>query len=242
MLRRITPFAFLLLGALPASAHEPVLLHASQATPGLRLEVIEVAKSTAADAAKYRLRATGFPHGIVFGVWTKDFGHSFHQAASGLQVDDSGNVVSIELDDTDRPRRLDEMTFESGPYPRGAIWELAIVSADRAFSAFASVIPRPITAEDGRCSLSLQLVSHRGERFLAAGTGFAPGDDVVTELRYAGRVIQKRQRISAEGRLPPDLISHGTPGTDRHARYAVKSRSCEVAVEYEWGEPAFHRR
>ncbi len=82
----------------------------------------------------------------------------------------------------------------------------------------------------------------RGNRFLASGAGFAPGEDVSTELRYSGRVIRKGQRVSAEGRLPPDVISHGASGGDRHARYTVKGRSCEVAVQYEWGEPALTRR
>jgi hypothetical protein len=77
---------------------------------------------------------------------------------------------------------------------------------------------------------------------MASGAGFTPGDDIVIESRYAGQIIQKRRRISAEGLLPPDVISHDSNSTDRSARYAVKSHSCEVAVEYEWGELALSRR
>jgi hypothetical protein len=178
----------------------------------------------------------------VFDVWAKEFGHAFHEIASGFRVADSGEVVSEERGTDGRPRRLEDLTFDPGPNPRGAIWEVAVVSADRTLSAFAKVIPRPITAHDGNCSLSLELVSHRGERFVAAGTGFAPGADVVTELRYAGRVIEKIQRVAADGRLAPIVLSHGSTGSDRHARYAVKGRSCEVAVEYDWGAAAFDRR
>ena len=132
--------------------------------------------------------------------------------------------------------------LEPGPYPRGAAWEVALVSADRAFRAFAKVIPYPITARDGPCTVSLELVSHRGERFVASGAGFAPGTDVLTELRYAGRVIQKQRQISPEGLLPPDILSHGASSLDHSARYAVKGPTCEVVVGYEWGEPALSRR
>jgi hypothetical protein len=133
------------------------------------------------------------------------------------------------------------MVLEPGPYPRGAVWEVALVSADRALRAFAKVIPHPIAARDGPCTVSIELISHRGDRFMASGAGFAPGEEVLTESRYAGRVMQKRQHISSEGRLPPEVVSHGASNADRSARYAVTGHSCAVAVEYEWGEPALSR-
>lgn len=222
-------------------AHEPIVLDARRASPGLHLELIELTRTIVPSVPKYRLETAGLPTAVVFGVWAKDFGHSFHELASGFQVDDSGNLVSREPAGGEPSRRLDQMAFDPGPYPRGAVWEVAIVSADRALKAFAKVIPYPIVASDGTCKVSLELVSHRGERFLASGSGFAPGEDVLTESRYFGRVIQKRRRISTEGLLPLDVISHGATGTDRSARYAVKGRSCDVAVEYEWGEPALSR-
>ena len=155
-------------------------------------------------------------------------------------MDDGGKLVSIR-DGDGRPRYLDEIVFEPGPYFRGAIWEVALVSQDRTITSFTQVIPRPMVARDGPCVVSLELVSHRGERFLATGGGFVPGDHVVVESRYAGRVNQKRRQVSAEGLLPPDVISHVAPGSDRSARYSVKGRSCEVTLEYEWGKSALRR-
>jgi hypothetical protein len=177
----------------------------------------------------------------MFGVWAKDFGHSFHEVATGFRMDESGVMVSSELDGAGRLRRLDEMVLEPGLYPPGAIWEVALASVDLTLTAFAKVIPRPITARDGSCTVSLDLVSRRGDRFVASGVGFPPNEDVVIESWYTGRMIKKRQRVSAEGQLPLDVISHGASGLDRSARYEVKGRSCNVAVEYEWGEPALGR-
>ena len=242
MFRYIGIVLSFLLYASATSAHEPIQLDARRATASIRLELSEVPPSTTPATVRYRLQAAGLPPGVNFGVWAKDFGHSFHEVASGFQVDASGNLVSSEPGKAGWPRRLDEMTFEPGPYPRGAVWEVALVSADHTLRAFAKVIPQPITARDGLCTVSLALVSHRGERFLASGAGFIPGEDVITVSQYAGRVIQKRRSISPEGLLPPEVISHGASGTDRSAQYAVKGRSCDVAVEYEWGEPALSRR
>lgn len=253
MVWRIGLTLFLLLWTALVAAHEPVLLDARRATPGLRLELMELPAATTVASAtpRYRLQASGLPRGVVFGVWAKDFGHSFHEVATGFRMDESGVMVSSQLDGvgwlwrwwrwiiSSRPQRLDEIALKPGLYyPRGAAWEVALASVDLTFTAFAQVIPRPITARDGSCTVSLELVSRRGDRFVAAGAGFTPAEDVVTELWYAGRIIKKSRRVSAEGQLPPDVISHGASGTDRSAHYVVKGRSCNVTVEYEWGEPA----
>src|SRR4030095_9226369 len=167
MFCRIGMVLFFFLCALPVFAHEPILLDTSRATPGLHLELSELPSTEipASATTRYRLRASGLPRGVVFGVWTKDFGHSFHEVAAEFWMDESGVIVSSELVGTSgRPRRLDEMGFEPGPYPRGAVWEVALVSADRTLTAFAKVIPRPIIAQDGPCTVALELVSLRGQR------------------------------------------------------------------------------
>lgn len=222
----------LIAGAGAPSAHEPVLLDPHRATPGLRL-ALEAVAPPAADTAVpgYRLVASGLPAGVEFNVWTKHFGHGFHEVASGFRADESGRLVG-------------EMTFqpEADAYPRGAIWEVALASADLAITTFAKVIPRPMVARNGPCTVSLELISYRGERFLVSGSGFPPGADVTVESRYSGRVSQRQRRVSASGVLPAEVISHTAPGPDRSARYSVKARSCEVALDYEWGEPALRGR
>ena len=91
--------AFFLLWVAPAMAHEPILLDDRRATPGLVLALTELPTLPPASATvKYRLQASGLPRGIVFGVWAKDFGHSFHEVATGFQMDGSGVMVSNELD------------------------------------------------------------------------------------------------------------------------------------------------
>jgi hypothetical protein len=55
-------------------------------------------------------------------------------------------------------------------------------------------------------------------------------------------VTNKRGRVSTDGQLPPHLITDVASDAERGARYAVKGRACEVALEYSWGEPALVRR
>ena len=244
-MRRVAPglglaIVLVLASGMRVSAHDPAMLDSHRPTPGIRLELVEVSQAQAGISRRYRLIAAGVPSGATFGVWTRDFTHAFHEVASGFRTDAAGKLVSAQSGEGG-PRALDALVLDPGPYFRGAIWEVALVSEDRAITAFARVIPRPIVAQDRGCVVSLELVSHRGQRFLASGGGFVPGDEVAVESRYAGLVHQKRIRVPSNGLLPPDVVSHAAPGSDRHARYSVKGRACEVTIEYEWGEPAFQR-
>jgi hypothetical protein len=241
MLRSAGLAVSLLLCTSPISAHDAFVLDARRATPGPRLELVELPTAGAA-GKRYRLEVgPGLARGTVFGVFTKPFDHGFHEAESGFQVDEAGALVTGKPGEAGR-RRLDGIALGPGPYPLAAVWEVALVSADRSVRLFARVVPYPLTASEGGCRVSLELASHLGERFLASGSGFPPGEDVLTEQRYSGRQIQKPRRVSPEGLLTPDLLSHRATGADRGARYAVRARTCQVAIEYNWGEPALMRR
>jgi hypothetical protein len=195
-------------------------------------------------AGRYQLKTAGLPRDVVFSVWGNEFGHGYHELAADLRLDESGALVSSQLDGASRPRPLDQRVFEPGPLPRGAGWEVVIIRDTRTVVAYAKVIPRPIAGRDGLCVVSLELASRRGDRFLVSGSGFTPGETVSIEHTYAGRTLQKNQVASTEGRLPPDVIIHGVGagGVDHRARYTVRARSCAVVVEYEWGEPALAAR
>jgi hypothetical protein len=233
--------AVLLVASPVFAGHGATDLNSHQATPGIQIELIELPAGQSGGAVQYRLRSTGVPRDVTFDVWAKDFRQPFREIAAGFRINAAGALVSIDFNGS-RPQRLDAMALGPGPYPLGAAWEVALVSSDRTITAFARVIPRPIVVRDGPCTVFLELASARGERFVASGTGFVPGDDVIVESQFSGRVNRRQVRITAEGMLPPDDISHAPIGSDRSARYAVKGRACEVTLEYRWGAPALQRR
>jgi hypothetical protein len=244
MRKRIGLAALLLVGASLASAHEQVPFDTRRPTPGLVLELVRIAPTSnlPSETVRYRLQASGLPRDVGLGVWARDFGHGFHQIATDLRMDQSGAIVSSEPDGAGRRQPGDALTIEPGPYPPGAVWEVALASVDLTLTAFAKVIPHPLVGRDGPCTLSLELASRRGERFVASGTGFSPSEDVVTDLRYSGLAVRKTQRVSPEGLLPPSVIAHNNSSSDHGATYKATGRSCEVTIEYEWGEPALRPR
>jgi hypothetical protein len=213
-------------------------LNPRQATPGLRLELQEIPYRPDIVFKRYRLVTSDYPRDTVYSVYTKNFADSFAVVAEGYRVDATGNLVS---NNSGRPQRLQDLEFSPGPYPRGAGWNVAIASADHSIAVFARIIPHPLTAQSGGCLVFLEVLTLRGDRFLVTGSGFSPGEDVMTEASFDGRIEQKQKRISADGELPRHVISHAGTGTNRSARYTVRGRSCIVAVNYDWGEPALKR-
>jgi len=216
--------------------HSNAVLDTRRATPGVSVDLVELPRTASRDAAKYRLRVTGMPAGMAFGVWTRSFGRDFVEVLSGLRPDASGVLMFGE--GAGARQRLDDMEFDPGPYPRGAAWWVAVASEDHKVAAFARVVPYPIVARDGSCSISLELISLHGGRFIAIGDGFTPGEDVNIELHASSTVSRKRERVPPDGRLPLDVITHGTLGNDTVARYVVKARACAPSVEYNWGQSA----
>src|SRR4030088_2592608 len=111
MVWRIGLAALLLLWSAAAAArHGSGVLDRRRATPGIRLELVELPSSSG--TAKYRLRAEGVPRGTTFDVWTKDFGQQFTEAFSGFRMDEAGVLVSI--DGSGRSRRLEDIALDPG--------------------------------------------------------------------------------------------------------------------------------
>jgi hypothetical protein len=216
--------------------HSNAVLDPRRATPGVSVDLVAVPRSTPGEPAKYRLQVAGLPAGTAYGVWTRTFGRDFVEVVSGLRPDAAG-VLAV-ADGGSVKQRLDDLELDPGPYPRGAAWWVAIASEDHKIAAFARVVPYPIEARDGACSISLELISLHGGRFIALGDGFPPGEDVDIESRASGTVSRRRERVPADGRLPLDVVTHGAIDGDAVARYAVKARGCSPVVEYRWGEAA----
>lgn len=227
----------LLAVAAPASArHGTAEFDPRRPTPGLRLTLAErPAEPGSPGPATYGLTVAGAPRGVLFAIWTKAFGEPFQRVASGFRLTEAGALEAV--DDAGRARRLEDVVLEPGAYPRGAVWEVALVSADHALVAVARATPRPITATSGPCAVSLELVSRRGDRFLVTTRGFAQGEMVTVRLDEAGRTTTRQLSIPPEGRLPLDVITHHDGlGPERRARYTVTGPGCTVAVDYTWGE------
>lgn len=225
--------------SMEALAHDDNILDPHNATPGVRLELVELPRTKTGAPLAYRMRLTGAGPDLEFELWTQDFGALFRKLSSGLRADKEGTVVSRSRSKASQAPV--PVTVAPRSLPRGAAWSVALVSSDRSIRAFAAVIPRPIVSRSGPCTLQLELVSYKGDRFVATGSGFTPGDEVTMRSTIGGLTTDKRRRIPVDGRLPTDVIVRDTIPRDPRARYAVTGRSCNVAIHYTWGRQALVR-
>ena len=233
----------LLLCGLPISAsarHGGVLIDARRATPGVHLELVEGQGGAPDGSLLYHLRVSGIPANVVFGIWTKEFGGAFQEVLRRFRLDGTGSLAGPDQAGNLQP--IDKVSLVPGSYPRGAAWEVALVSEDGTVTAFARVIPQPISARAGTCTLSLELVSRHGDRFIASGDGFIPGEAVAIEWLESDRPVRRFVRAGVDGQLPPDVLSHRGTATDRRARYSVAGRQCALALDYDWGGAALTTR
>lgn len=210
-------------------------LNPHQATAGLRLDLKEVIDPVTSNRKSYRLRAIGFPQNSLFGLYTKSLSEPFTEILSGLRVDERGKMT---LGRPGGARLLENISLDPGVYSRGAAWNVAIASIDRSISAFTRIIPYPIVAKNGSCSISLERVSARDDRFLVTGSGFVPADTAMSELSYGSRIERKARRITPDGSLIAHVIVHSVIGPGGNSRYMVRTQHCETIVYYRFGEQA----
>lgn len=230
----------MLWSAAGSARHGSGILDPRRATPGIQVDLVEVESPSSPATPNYRLRPHGLPAGVAFEIWAKDFGQQFTPLLTGFRPDASGALVSSDA--SGKTVKLEDVVLNPGPYTRGAAWMVALTSEDHSLSAFAKVIPHPIMGRDKACAVSMELISLHGNRFVAFGSGFAPGEEVDIETRSSGRLLQHKASIGPDGSLPQDVVSHGAIGADFKARYQVKGKTCAPIVDYEWGDAAMVRR
>jgi hypothetical protein len=235
-----TGLAVLLLACCSAveARHSFSALSPRNASPGIGFELVRL-PAAASGPVRYSLRTSGFPSGLAIGVWTRYFGQDFEQRIPSVGFDAAG--VPVALDSSDGRRKGQPIEIDPGPYPKGAAWTVALASDDHQVSAFARVIPWPIESRDGTCTVSLELISLHGNRFLASGSGFVPGENARVESTSLGKTTYRVLVVSADGTLPPDVVTHGAISADLSARYAVKGAKCGPVVEYQYGDAALKR-
>src|SRR4030095_8019966 len=123
-----------------------IALDSRRAAPdGIQLELVRVNSAAPVNAVKYKLRVIGYPLGVTFDIFARDFARTFEEVALGFQASGSEGLIGGAADRI----KLEERTFQPGPYPAGAVWELALVSSDRSIRAFARTVPYPITVRSG---------------------------------------------------------------------------------------------
>jgi hypothetical protein len=137
------------------------------------------------------------------------------------------------------PAPLDSITLGVGDAMQGEGFAFAVSTADGGRSAFALVVPRPVTASVPGCgTLEARVVDPEAKAIAIAGSGFAPSAPVTTESRSGRETVVGQVTSDTAGRFLA-IVTPGTGGgRGGDARFTARAAGCEVALTYPWGRAA----
>jgi formylglycine-generating enzyme required for sulfatase activity len=197
----------------------------------------------------YHLESSGFPAGKTYTLWTMQSGdQKVFPFDGGYSVDASGSLVCPEKSEQGGPvpgvapcrpsAPLERTVLTFGNVAKGEPVDFAVVSTDGTVRAFARAYPFPIQAQDGKCTLTVELEDSKGTSFIIRGTGFGPSENLKTSSSFGKDAIEGTQQASPQGELAV-AIHPELPGKHSgSATFAAAGNSCHPTVTYEWGKAA----
>jgi hypothetical protein len=114
----------------------------------------------------------------------------------------------------------------------------AVRSTDGSHATYAKFISVPIEGKDGKCSVTLELVSNDARTYVAYGSGFPADQTVSLALKYGKHRQTQAARTDSLGRFIA-AINHPGEAAGRkkwQALLEASSSQCKVGVQYKWGE------
>ena len=94
---------------------------------------------------------------------------------------------------------LEKLLIQIDGYHKGEPMDYAIVSTDGAVRAYARGYPFPIEAQDGECSLTVEMENSNFTAFVIRGAGFGASENVATSSSFGGEAAGGTQQASSQG-------------------------------------------
>lgn len=114
----------------------------------------------------------------------------------------------------------------------------AVRAQDGSHAAYARVFGNPIEGSDGRCTVTLELVSNDARTYVAYGSGFPADETVSLAWKYGSNGGAHSVRTDSTGSFVA-AVNHPGEAKGRgkwSAMLDADSSRCHVSVPYKWGE------
>lgn len=223
--------------AIEASAGVSAKLDAERNSPGVVFELEEVSRRREEDstAVRYRFKAAGLPPDKEYVVWNVPTGSDKPVAMLHAEVDAKGEII---YDFEGERGRLNELFVKIRGYVKAQAAKFALVSTDGSVHSFVKKIPFPVTHQDGRCRLSVEMQTPDTYRVLLSG--FTTGETVRVTANLGNKPFKESFAVPANIRRDAVQREILLRFQKRSGRGVVKAiaPSCTVSAMYEWGAEA----
>src|SRR5208282_4175571 len=133
---------------------------------------------------------------------------------------------------------LENVSIDIDGYINGEPASLAAVSTDGVVRAYARAYPFPIQAQDGKCTLNVEIENKKLNSFVIRGVGFEPGEQVTTSSSFGNGATAGAQQASPQGEFAA-AVQADVPGKNSgSATFTATATSCKPTVTYDWGKAA----
>jgi len=210
----------------------------SSSTPGTEVALVEQKREKSGETSKelrgatfvyYQLAAKGFEPQARYFVWISvSRAHPLRLAE--VTLGDGGTV----LDDKGKPLTI--VTLVS----RGEPFSVALASEDESKRAFGKVVPFPLTATDGGCTVEAEQVLP-GMAYELRGHGFDSGESVKLMCDCKGKSETPKAEFAADDKGQWSTIVARDPAEkSERMKLLMHGKTCTVPLNLAFGKSALN--
>jgi hypothetical protein len=216
--------------------------------PDARLALKEAARKNGRHGTviTYHAESSGFPTGKTYALWIMQSGdHKTFPLLHGYLANATGTLVcpgqSKPGDPPDRSVHcypLELASLDVDNYHSGEPVNFALVSTDGTVRAYARAYPFPIQAQDGKCTLYVEVDNSKLTTFVIRGVDFEPNDNIKTSSSFGKDATEGKQQASPQGEFAATVHADSPGKNSGSATFTATGHSCHPTVTYEWGKAA----
>lgn len=119
----------------------------------------------------------------------------------------------------------------------------AVRSTDGSHATYAKFIRVPIEGKEGKCVVTLELVSNDARTYVAYGSDFPADQNIDIAWKYANNRQAQSVRTDSTGSFVAAINHPGEAAGPKkwQALLEASSSQCKVTVKYKWGEEGMKR-
>ena len=207
-------------------------------SPGVELSLKEIGRSRAADRTlvTYELYATGLSQNTTFSPFQIQINGSLIKNLSGVTLDREGRAICAGRKDTCQGNGpndpIDLIVYAGKSEPK----RFALISDDEAhLKGFVAVVPFPNSTRDKGCNLESIIGTAQGEVTYIQGTGFEPGEDLITDSESYAEKHHEVAKADANGSYFAAVLPNVLGKKSGKTVWEVRGKNCDPKLTFLWG-------